>query len=68
MHTCFVTCALTSSSKVEGFPHCQLRQMGVCLIDVCCSPLWDEVLEGVAIVGDGAMHLHPHDHLINMTS
>ena len=56
--TCFVTSALATRSKVKGFPHCQLRQVGVCLIDVGCCSLRDELLEAVPIVGNLAMCLH----------
>lgn len=56
--TCFVASALTASSKIKGLPYCQLRKMGVCLIDVCSCPLWDKLAEGVSIVCDLAMHLH----------
>lgn len=56
--TCFVASALAASSKVKGLPHCQLRKMGVGLVDVCSRPLWDELTEAVPIVSDLAMHLY----------
>ena len=56
--TCFVASALASSSKVKGFPHCQLWQVRACLVDVGSRSLWDELLEAVPIVGDLAVCLH----------
>ena len=55
--TAFVTCALTASSKVKGFPDCQLCQVGVSLINVAGSPFWNEVIKGVTIVGDATLDL-----------
>lgn len=56
--TCFVASALAASPKVKGFPHCQLCQVGVCLINVAGSPFRDEIIKCVAIVGDAPLDLH----------
>ena len=56
--TCFVASALAASAEVKGFSHCQLSQMGVCLINVAGSPFRDELVKGVTIVGDAPLDLH----------
>ncbi len=55
--TSFVTGALAASSKVEGLPDCQLRQVSVCLVNVAGGPLRYELIKGVAIVGDATLDL-----------
>ena len=50
--TSLVSHTLDACSKVHGLPHCQLGQVQVSLLNVGCSPLRDEALEGDAIVRD----------------
>ena len=52
-----MTGALAACSKVKGFPDCQLRQVNVLLVDIAGGPLRNELIEGVAIVCDAALHL-----------
>ena len=56
-NTSFVTGALAACSKVKGLPDCQLRQVDVLLVNIAGSPLRNELIKGVAIVCDAALHL-----------
>ena len=46
-----MTAALYPNSEVQGFPHCQLRNMAAVLIHVRCSTGHHEVVEFVAVDG-----------------
>ncbi len=56
-NTSFVTSALAARSKVKGFPDRQLRQVDVLLVNIAGCPLRNELIKGVAIVCDAALHL-----------
>lgn len=55
--TSFVACALAASCKVKGFSNCQLGKVGVSLIYVAGSSLRNELVKGVAVVGDVSLDL-----------
>ena len=55
--TCFVAGTLAASAKVKGFSHCQLSQVGVCLINVAGSPFRNELVKCVTIVGNAPLDL-----------
>ena len=57
--TSLVACALASCSKVEGLPDCQLCQVYVLLVNVAGGPFRNELIKGVAIVGDATLRLQP---------
>lgn len=56
-NTSFVTGALAACSKVKCFPDCQLSQVDVLLVNIAGCPLRNELIKGVAIVCDAALHL-----------
>ncbi len=56
-NTSFVAGALAACSKVEGFPDRQLCQVNVLLVNIAGGPLRNELIKGVAIVCDAALHL-----------
>ena len=56
-NTSFVTSALAARSKVKGFPDRQLRQVDVLLVNIAGGPFRNELIKGVAIVCDAALHL-----------
>ena len=56
--TCFLANTLNSSCKIHGLPHCQFWQVQICLLNIGCCPLGDELIEGLAIVGQLSSNLH----------
>ncbi len=57
MLTKFVTNALNSRSKVQGFLHCKHGQMQVILVHIGCSVHCSELVKALAIVRDVTSHL-----------
>ena len=65
-HTSFVPYTLNTSCKVHRLPDSQLWQVQVGLLNVGCCPLWDEALEGDAIVCDLACDLRTAKHSVKV--
>ncbi len=61
--TCFMPHPLDASRKVHRLSDCQLWEMQIDLLNVGCCPLWDEALEGDAIVRDLPCDLQCKYHL-----